>query len=200
MAGTEESLIAEVYAQSLLELATEQGKTAEIDQEFAEFGAYLKIDPDFKTFITSRMIDEESRCQALDRIFQGGMSDLLLNTLQVINEKGRAELIGEVQRQYHLLYMKQEGVIDVQVTTATSMNDMLKNRVQLMMASHTGKKINLIEQVDAGVLGGLVLRVGDEQIDMSVAHQLERFHQTLVEHARQHIHTGTDFFEDAKKY
>ena len=66
----------------------------------------------------------------------------------------------------------------------------------LFLEKHTGAKINLIEHVEAKLLGGLVIRVGDEQVDASVAHQLRRFRDAMLDHASRHIHAGTEkFFE-----
>lgn len=194
---TELTTIAEVYAQSLLDLALARGEAESIDREFSEFAAYIKIDQDFRAFFTSRVIDAESRRQTLDRIFQGQMSDLLLNTLQVLNAKDRTEAVSEVQRLYHTLFTASEGIVDVYVTSAEPLTEAMKGRLQQMMASRTSKRINLIEQVDPTMLGGLRVRVGDKQIDTSIARQLRRFHQALVDHATKHIHMGTNFFEDA---
>ena len=89
MANTDQTTIAEVYARSLLELAIARGESDTIDREFAEFALQLKADPDFKAFVTARVIDLEQRRQSLDVMFQGRMNELLLNALHVLNNKGR---------------------------------------------------------------------------------------------------------------
>ncbi len=200
MASTDETTIADVYARALLELASERGIADTVDREFSEFAAYLKIDPDFKAFVTARVIDPDDRRESLDKMFEGRMSDLLLNTLQVLNNKDRLEIVVEVQHRYHELLLQQQAIIEVHVTATEPLSQAMRTRLQELMESRTGRTVTLIEHVDPSVVGGLVVRVGDEQMDMSVAQQLRRFHQTLLEHAEQHIHAGTDLFEGATEF
>ncbi len=200
MANTDQTTIAEVYARSLLELATARGESDTIDLEFAEFATLLKADPDFKAFVTARVIDPDQRRKSLDTMFQGRMSDLLLNALHVLNNKDRLEIVGEVQRQYHDLTLKQQAIVEVHVSAAEPLSDVMRTRLQQLMESRTGRTVRLTERVEPAMLGGLIVRVGDEQIDMSVARQLRRFQETLMEHAQQHIHAGTKLFEGATEY
>ncbi len=200
MATTDQTTIAEVYARSLLELAMGRGESDTIDREFAEFAALLQADPDFRAFVTARVIDADQRRKSLDVMFQGRMSELLLNTLHVLNNKDRLEIVGEVQRLYHDLTLEQQAIVEVHVSAAEPLSDVMRTRLQQLMESRTGRTVRLAEHVDPAILGGLIVRVGDEQIDMSVARQLRRFQKTLLEHAQQHIHAGTELFEGATEY
>ena len=200
MANTDQTTIAEMYARSLLELATGRGESDAIDREFAEFAALLQADPDFKAFVTARVIDADQRRESLDVMFQGRMSELLLNTLHVMNSKDRLEIVSEVQRLYHDLTLEQQAIVEVHVSAAEPLSDVMRTRLQQLMESRTGRTVRLAEHVDPAILGGLIVRVGDEQIDMSVARQLRRFQKSVLEHAQQHIHAGTELFEGATKY
>ncbi len=200
MANTDQTTIAEVYARSLLGLATERGESDTIDSEFAEFAGHLKADPDFKAFVTARVIDADQRRKSLDVMFQGRMSELLLNTLHILNNKDRLEIVGEVQRLYHELTLEQQAIVEVHVSVAEPLSDVMRTRLQQLMESRTGRTVRLAEHVEPALLGGLIVRVGDEQIDMSVARQLRRFQERLLEHAQQRIHAGTDLFEGATNY
>ena len=200
MANTDQTTIAEVYARSLLELAIGRGESDVIDREFAEFAVLLQADPDFKAFVTARVIDADQRRKSLDVMFQGRMSELLLNTLHVLNNKDRLEIVGEVQRLYHDLTLEQQAIVEVHVSAAEPLSDVMRTRLQQLMESRTGRTVRLAEHVDPAILGGLIVRVGDEQIDMSVARQLRRFQERLLEHAQQHIHAGTELFEGATEY
>ena len=200
MANTDQTTIAEVYARSLLELAMGRGESDTIDLEFAEFAALLKADPDFKAFVTARVIDPDQRRKSLDTMFQGRMSDLLLHALHVLNNKDRLEIVSEVQRLYHELTLKQQAIVEVHVSAAEPLSDVMRTRLQQLMESRTGRTVRLTERVESALLGGLIVRVGDEQIDMTVARQLRRFQETLLEHAQQHIHAGTELFEGATDY
>ncbi len=200
MANTDQTTIAEVYARSLLELAIGRGESDTIDREFADFAELLQADADFQAFVTAREIDPDQRRASLDVMFQGRMSELLLNTLHVLNDKGRLEIVGEVQRLYHELTLQQQAIVEVYVSAAEPLSVVMRTRLQQLMESRTGRTVRLTEHVEPTLLGGLIVRVGDEQIDMSVARQLRRFQERVLEQAQQHIHAGTELFEGATNY
>ena len=200
MAQTDQTTIAEVYARSLLELAIARGEMDTIDREFSEFAAYLKTDADFRAFVTARVIDADQRRRSLDAIFAGRLSELLLNTLHVLNNKARLEIVAEVQKRYHELTLEQQAIVEVQVTAAEPLSDAMRTRLEQLMESRTGSAVRLSESIDPQILGGLIVRVGDEQVDASVARQLRRFQEALVEQADQRIYAGTNLFEGAANY
>lgn len=200
MAKTEEVTIAEVYAWALLELANEQGLADTIELELRELVEQIRRDPEPAAFIASRAIDADARRKSLDRMFQGRLSNLLVDTLQVLNKKHRLHLLGYVQQQYHRMFVEQQNIAEVRVMTAAPLSEELRARVQQIMEERTRQIVKLIEKIEPAVLGGVVVRTGDEQIDVSVARQLRRFHDTLVEHASRHIHAGTNLFEGATTY
>ena len=126
MANTDQTTIAEVYARSLLELAMGRGESDTIDREFADFAELLQTDADFQAFVTARVIDPDQRCASLDVMFQGRMSELLLNTLHVLNDKGRLEIVGEVQRLYHEQTLEQQAIVEVYVSAAEPLSDVMR--------------------------------------------------------------------------
>ena len=200
MARTDETSVAEVYAQALFDLAIERDQVDIIDLEFGEFASQLERDSDFKAFVTARVIDSGQRRKSLDVMFKGKMSDLLLDTLQVLNSKERLEIVAKVRQRYHELMLEHQAITEVQVITAEPLSDAKRTDLQKLMESRTGQTISLVEEIDPSLLGGLIVRVGDEQIDTSVSRQLRRFQETLLQQAEQHIHAGTELFEGATTY
>ena len=200
MARTDETSVAEVYAQALLDLAIERNQADTVDLEFGEFAAQLDRDSDFKAFVTARVIDSGQRRKSLDVMFKGQMSDLLLDTLQVLNSKERLEIVAKVRRRYHELMLEHQAIEEVQVITAEPLSDEKRRDLQKLMESRTGSTVSLVEEIDPSVLGGLIVRVGDNQIDMSVSRQLRRFQEALLQQAERHIHAGTELFEGATTY
>jgi F-type H+-transporting ATPase subunit delta len=194
VAKNDNTTIAEVYARALIELAAANNAVEAIDQELSEFVAYLKIEKDFRDFFESPVIDEDARRASLDKMFEGRTSDLLLNTLQVLNRKGRTELVIDVQLRYHELVMAKQGIVEVQVTTAEPLDSGNRDLLQDVMSRRTGKTAVLVEHVDANLIGGLVVRVDNEQVDLSISSQLERLHDTVLDHASRHIQAGTSRF------
>lgn len=200
MAKTNEVTIAQVYAKALLQLATEQGAADTIELELQQLLAQIMRDEDFAAFIGSRAIDADARRKSLDRMFEGRLSGLLLDALQVLNRKHRLDLLSYIQQAYHRLFAEQQSIAEVRVITVEPLSEDLRARLQQVMEERTRQSVKLIEKIEPAVLGGMVVRTADEQIDVSVARQLRRMRATLLEHASRGILEGKTMFEGATAY
>ena len=98
--------VADGYARTLLELSEEAGASDETLAEFRELVSLMERDADFGGFMTSPAVDTDARRDVLEKYFRGKLSDLLLNALQVINRKDRAELIPLIYERYRLALEK----------------------------------------------------------------------------------------------
>jgi len=181
--------IAEVYARSLLDLAVENDLADAIDEEFGSLVAYMKTDSDFDAFMTSAAIDDDDRRASLEKLFRGKMNDLLLAALQVLNNRRRAEIVRAVYESYHHLLAEQRGKLDVYVTSAEPLTGPLTEQLQAELSAYTGKQAVLVSEINPDVLGGLVIRIGDQQIDTSVRRKLQRLRTAFTERAGKEIHT-----------
>ncbi len=179
--------IADVYARSLFDLAAAGNAVDGVAGEFGDLIELIDAQPDVATYMTSEAIDVERRTQTLEKLFRGQISDLLLNALLVINGKGRLSLIREIHTAFARLREEQQQRVNATVTTATPMSDAQRKRVTERIAERTGKQVTLYERVVPEILGGLIVRVGDERLDGSVASRLGRIEQSLHERASQEL-------------
>jgi F-type H+-transporting ATPase subunit delta len=199
MATVDDSVIAiaDSYATALLELAEESGVSQQILDELAELTAGLRWDDALRDFLSSAAVDDDERARVMERVFRGKMSDLLLNTLLVMNSKGRSSIIPVVHERYRLALSRVRGELDVKVTTALPLNRKLRNRLVEVLGQVTGKKPVLVETVDESVLGGLAVQIGDEKLDGTVARRLELLRESFRHRASREIHAGSAYFEGA---
>ena len=70
--------------------------------------------------------------------------------------------------------------MDVEVTSAFSLSADARNKIATRLADATGRKVELVERVDPGILGGLVLRVGDVIVDGSVQGRIRQLRRRLA--------------------
>jgi F-type H+-transporting ATPase subunit delta len=193
----ESQSIAEVYASALLELAVEKNQDDDIESELSEVAKLIADDADFARFMASPTVPEDSRAVALEKAFRGKMNDQLLNTLLVMNRKGRAGLVRALAEAFRLLLEDRKGEVDVVVRSAVKLDDASKDRVRKAVAAHVGKQPRLIENVDESLIGGLVLQIGDEKLDTSVALRLSKMRHAFLERASREIRERSYFEENA---
>ena len=110
--------LADVYAESLFLAAEEQGRGEAVAQEFADLIRYMDKNPEFDEFLIAASIDDDPRRESLEKLFRGRMNDLLLNLLQVLNNRGRCSLIRDVQRCLELRIEAKHRQQEVVVETA----------------------------------------------------------------------------------
>ncbi len=199
MADTEAAAIsiAEAYAQALLQAASGQGRPDDVRQEFGDLLEYMDRDGDFAAFLTSETVDVDARRATLERIFRGRMDDLLLNALLVLNDKRRLHIVRQVHGRYEVLLRRWRGQREVLVISAIPLDLHLRERLERALTGYTGQQVVLVEQVDSGILGGVILQIGDQRIDASVLRDLQRRRERIRQRAGEEIRSGKSYFDDA---
>jgi F-type H+-transporting ATPase subunit delta len=190
-----ETGVARVYARAMLDLAAAQGQEDELLAELQELGRSIENDPELATFLASPLVSGEARAEVLEKVFRRRASDLLVDSLEVINHHGRLGLMPAIAAAYRDEYRDLRGLVDVQVTTAVPLSEGQRGRLSKAVAKFTGKQPQLIERVDRSILGGLMVEVAGEKIDTSLATQLHDVGTELAQRAAQELHGGKRLFE-----
>jgi len=185
--------IADLYAKSLLLAAGELGRQEQIAEAFDDLVAYMDCDPNFAAFLTAASVDDDPRRESLEKLFRGKLDDLLLNLLQVLNNRGRMELIRSIQRCVVLRMEEQHHQQEVLVETAKPLTDALRAEIKAAVSDWIGKEALLIEEVRPELIGGVVIHIGDVQIDGSVASQIQAMRGRLRERATEEIYSGRGY-------
>lgn len=180
--GFEKELaIADVYAAALYRLAADAGQADDVRAEIEELVRIAAADPQLGAFLSSSAIDDDDRERSLEKMFRGRLSDTVLNTLQVLNRRGRLGLLSAVLRAYVLRLEADRGQVEVTVTSAVALDAGQKAQTEQVAAALSGKKPIVDYIVDPDILGGLVLQIGDRRLDNSLRQQLATAQQRLLE-------------------
>jgi F-type H+-transporting ATPase subunit delta len=178
-----ELAVARVYALALLALAEEQGRGEEVGEELAALAAVVTSDETSRAFLASPLVSEEERRTALETAFRGRLQDLTVDVLQVMNRKRRLAVVPALALAYRRELDRRRGRVDVDVASAVPLSESLRERLHAALAAMTGREPVLHERVDAELVAGLRLAIGDRKIDGSVAARLRRLDLRLLERA-----------------
>jgi F-type H+-transporting ATPase subunit delta len=192
----QELAVAGVYARALLGLAVDHEEAETIETELADLVRVLAAEPEIESYLTSPLVDEEARAAALESAFRTRLSELVVNTLQVMNSKGRLGLLRALAESYRLENEERRGEVDVEVTTAIELSDDLRRRIAVAASRFAGRRARLVERVEPDLLGGLVLRIGDRKIDSSLARQIHGAREGFLERASQELQDEKSYFEN----
>ncbi|HNQ22892.1 MAG TPA: ATP synthase F1 subunit delta [Phycisphaerae bacterium] len=190
-----ETGLAQVYSGSLLALAQERNQAESVAEELHGLTSLLAANPQWGAFLVSPTVDTLARAAAIERVFRGRVSDLVVNALQVLNRKGRLAILERLVEAYDLALEQLRGRVLAQVHSAVPLSDALRRRLQEVVTRYAGCEADLVETVVPELLGGLVVRVGDQKIDMSLATQLRRLAERLTVRASLEIHSKRAYVE-----
>ncbi len=182
--------VARVYSRSMLELAEASGDADSLLAEMRDVLALRDRNPDLRYLLESPLLDARERTGLLEKLLRGRVSDLFLNSLQVLNEHGRLGVFETLVELYRQGYEERHGKVDVHVRSAVPLDGAARAKLLAVARELAGSEPNLIETVDDRVIAGLVVRIGDHKFDNSVATQLRGLRQTLSERASQEIYSS----------
>jgi len=191
-----ETAISRVYAQALLSVARESEQVDSVLDELTDLVGLTDRDEAFARFLTSPLVDAVEREVSLERLFRGRMSDLMLDTLLVMNRKNRMGLVPALAETFREEVEILRGEIRVHVRSAVELDDAQRRELTQAVARLTHKRATLLEAVDKSLIGGVVLRIGDRKIDTSVARSLGRLGEQMIGRVAHELHTGKSFISE----
>jgi F-type H+-transporting ATPase subunit delta len=185
--------VAVVYAQALLGTAEAKGET---DLVLAEFESLIAdcLDklPQFEATLLSLRVDHDEKVALLDKAFQGRMNTRLLNFLKVASQHGRLNYLRQIFRSAKRLAAEKQGRAQVHVATATPIDEALKLQIAATMERRLGRPVDMVTEIRADLIGGVVVRVGDSVYDASVVRQLKRLRDKVMVSTSEVLKTALD--------
>jgi ATP synthase F1 delta subunit len=109
-----------------------------------------------------------------------GADPELFNFLELLIEKHRTAEVFRVRRHFEDLWKKENRRIDVTVTSATGLDPAVVAKIGEEIERQTDRKVDLASRVDAEILGGIVLQVGNMVLDASIRNRLEKLRQSVA--------------------
>jgi F-type H+-transporting ATPase subunit delta len=174
--------VASRYVKSLLGLAVEKGALEEVHQDMKGFARICEQNMDFVLMLRSPIIRHEKKKAVMEKMFQGRVHPLTLAFIQIITRKYREPLLPLIATGFHTAYNEYKGIGKASVTTATGIDASLRAEIERMVKTLSQRStIELDEQIDASLIGGFVLNVGDRQIDASIKNKLKSLKVKLAE-------------------
>lgn len=170
------------YARSLMELAQERGELAGAQEDMRLIAETCANSPDLKLLLKSPVVKPDKKDKVLNAIFGGKIGQLTSGFVSLLVRKGREVMLPEVAQAFVELYRVNQGVLMAEVRSAVPLNDAARAQVKAMAEEkYPGKSIILSEKVDASLIGGVIVRIGDEQFDGSVSRRLSDLRRKFSE-------------------
>ncbi len=164
--------IARRYAKSVLETAIEHKIEDVVAQDLASIDALGASSADFRAMMRSPIIDADVKISVLKEALSSSVHTLTMEFLKLIITKGRGDLWREIAMEYRALLDDRKNIERVRITSAVEMGAPERSQLESALSARLKKTILATYDTDPTILGGAVVRVGDQVLDGSIRHQL----------------------------
>jgi len=167
------------YAEALYELAAESGRTGAILEDLAGLKAAFDGNSEGFQQLLHPRVDVRTKSALLRDTFLVGRDPSVANLMLLLVKHRREGILHDFFRVYLEIHERHEGILRVEVETATRVDPSVAQSIRQQIAEVSGKKVVLEARVVPGLLGGMRLRIGSHLLDGSTRRRLERIERGL---------------------
>jgi F-type H+-transporting ATPase subunit delta len=177
------SIVARNYAETLLALAQRNGGAPAV-QAFLdaaqELAALLRGDARVRRFLETPRVGPAAKRQALRTALAGRAPEMFVRFVEIVVDKRRQALLPQIADAYSDLVDRQMGRTRVQVTLAAEGDPALRQEIARALEQKLGMAVVPTFSVDPSLIGGVVVRVGDQVMDGSLRRQSRELRRRMV--------------------
>ncbi len=175
--------IAARYSQAVFGLAREDQQLPALEADVGALEAALGESADLRALIGSPIYSRTEQGAAIAAIAERmGLSVTMRNLLGLMAAKRRLFALPQLLASLRARLAAERGEVDAEVVSAQALTPDQEARLAATLSASEGKVVRLRTRVDAGLIGGLVVRLGSRMIDTSIQGRLGRL-QTLMKDA-----------------
>ncbi len=175
-----DSKIAVRYAKALFELGIENKNLDQLRKDM-DLVAHTCSLPDVSLMLESPVVEKSKKKKLLTAILENSVQPLTLKFILLVAEQRREMHIQAISRNFIQRYRDYKGIKAAKITTAIKIDDEIQNQIKKVISEVFKSEVELATAENSELMGGFILRVGDEQIDASVTNKLNKLKREFLE-------------------
>ena len=174
--------VAAQYAEAALDLASAVGGDVAdaVGRDLLLINQLIEKDRQFATVLELPSVNAEEKKELLKTVLKGKVHDLTLQLLDLLADKRRLEILGPLEHSYREMLNAKNNLVSASLVSSEKLSDEAVANIKARLTEHLGKRLELDVQVDPSLIGGVVLRLGDQVIDGSLKGQLKAIEKALM--------------------
>ncbi len=169
------------YSRALLELVQAEGVSTRVEEEMFRLRELLRANPSLLEFLKDPNVQREGKRQALVELFQGRVHPLVLNFLLTISDADRTNRLSQILEDFVMQAAAARQKVSSEVITAIPLEEATLSRLAAELTRVTGKNVQLFQKVDRSILGGVIVKIGEQIIDGSLRRKLNQIKENLAQ-------------------
>lgn len=171
------------YAKSLMDLSIESGQLDTVRNDLKLVLGTIEGSREFALLLESPVVKKDKKTAVIKSIFDKKISTVTMSFLSLITSKNRESQLVAILKAFEEQYKTHNNIFTAVVTSANGLDQKTREKVLELVKSQLKGEVELVEKIDKHTIGGFVLRIGDKQIDRSVASDLSNLKKKLTNKA-----------------
>ena len=169
------------YAEALFQLSEEENITKEIYNELHDVVEVIKNNKELDNVLKSPLVAKNEKTQLIEALFNNKINNNLKNFLKILVEKGRISSLKSIELTFKELLNDKHNIIEGTVISAIALTEKQVKELEEKLSKKYNKNVTLENEVDQSILGGVLVRLGNTQIDGSVKTRLNNIKDQLTQ-------------------
>jgi F-type H+-transporting ATPase subunit delta len=168
------------YATALYSLAEDDRALDQVVDQMQALGRLIDESPIFRRLLASPLIDvKQATAAARAALEEQGFAPTIVNFVSVIAVNRRLNRLRAIVGAFAALVAQRRGVITAHVTTAHRLSTVQRESLRARLIEAGYGQVNINEQIDASLLGGITVRIGARLFDSSIKSRLQRLQYAM---------------------
>ncbi|WP_316793279.1 ATP synthase F1 subunit delta [Pedobacter frigoris] len=177
-----ENKAASRYAKSLIDLSTEQNALEEIKNDVVVLEQVIDHNPELEAILRNPIVPLDKKSGILEGVFGNSVHQVTKAFLKLLVSKGRSELLFGIAKSFITQYNQIKGIVTAEVTSATELTEANRTEITAIVKKEIGaNEVVIREKVNANLIGGFILKVGDKQFDASILSGLNKLKKEFAQ-------------------
>lgn len=177
----ENSKLANRYAKALFQVSVDENILQNVYEDMLQLEKLLKQSNDLKAMLKSPIIKTKTKLALIERIFRGSLNDIVVNFLNIITKAKREKFTQTITQHFIQIYKDFKGIKSAKITTVIELDDETKNQIINKLKNFTNSEIELSQEINKNLIGGMQLLFDNKKYDNSLRTKLNKLRIELIE-------------------
>jgi len=174
-----ETRLASRYAKSLLSLSIEQNILSKTFSDMKHIQNICSENKDLVLLLKSPIIKTDKKLSIFSEVFSSSVSEITMTFINIITSKKREMYLEGIAESFISLYKTHNDIETVTLTTSHPINEKTKLEILDFVKKNGKQKVEITQVIDEELLGGMIIRMGDKQLDASVSRNIKKLKKSF---------------------
>lgn len=161
------------YAQALFDLSAERGEVEAARKDMELLLAVCNENVGLRQMLSSPVINADKKISVMRALFSEKISKLSMAFVEIIIRKRRESLLFQIAGKFGELFLRYMNIKTARVISAVPLQADVRGELLTLLEKQTGSEIILEEEVNTGIIGGLIVKIENRLFDDSIRKKLQ---------------------------